>query len=390
MASDVGEKTILSARRIVFDHQQPFEDCHVTFGETDSASGWRPLFAHFEITRAIMRYTPPANTAGPRQCYLFGFDPDCVEPSEIEELVDLGEASWSAREETGLAVFPLVDMGQAIDALTGKENCLSAMAYAASGRCISPRGSIGGMFFRSQAAGVFSNEMRQTLEFALALFLDQAAAESDRQRQNGLSTSLRTLFDCMVHPTILVDAQVRPLLINRSAREVLRQRRILIRTADGAIAAPDPCATKSIRQAVLSAIGNGCAAGVTRAVRIGRDIDDWRLALIVPAVSESGQCGQATAIIVVLSPHSPEAPTCVLDSLGLIPSEQRFLDYFLRASSIAEAAQMTGLSEETARTYLKRVRAKLGTHRQMDLARLIYGLVPPFEIAGPAPNRSEP
>ena len=53
--------------------------------------------------------------------------------------------------------------------------------------------------------------------------------------------------------------------------------------------------------------------------------------------------------------------------------------------SLGNAAEGCGLSEETARTYLKRVRAKLGVHRQMELAGLISGLVLPLHAGdGPA------
>ncbi|WP_375427458.1 ATP-binding cassette domain-containing protein [uncultured Sphingomonas sp.] len=56
---------------------------------------------------------------------------------------------------------------------------------------------------------------------------------------------------------------------------------------------------------------------------------------------------------------------------------QRFLAVFMRSSSLVEAAKRCGLSDETARTYLKRVRAKLGAPRQMDLARSVHGLLAP-------------
>ena len=75
------------------------------------------------------------------------------------------------------------------------------------------------------------------------------------------------------------------------------------------------------------------------------------------------------------------APTSLLEALGLLPSEQRFLGHFLKSSSLCNAAEGCGLSEETARTYLKRVRAKLGVHRQMELAGLISGLVLPLHAA---------
>jgi hypothetical protein len=95
-------------------------------------------------------------------------------------------------------------------------------------------------------------------------------------------------------------------------------------------------------------------------------------------MSKSGDEGTRCALLFVLAPGKMDAPTQLLEALGLLPSEQRFLGHFLKSSSLCDAALDCGLSEETARTYLKRVRAKLGVHRQMELAGLISGLVLPL------------
>ena len=90
-------------------------------------------------------------------------------------------------------------------------------------------------------------------------------------------------------------------------------------------------------------------------------------------------------MLILMGPGKVDAPTSLLEALGLLPSEQRFLGQFLKSSSLGNAAEGCGLSEETARTYLKRVRAKLGVHRQMELAGLISGLVLPLHAGdGPA------
>jgi DNA-directed RNA polymerase specialized sigma24 family protein len=89
-------------------------------------------------------------------------------------------------------------------------------------------------------------------------------------------------------------------------------------------------------------------------------------------------------MLIVLAPGKMAAPTQLLEALGLLPSEQRFLGHFLKSSSLCNAAVDCGLSEETARTYLKRVRAKLGVHRQMELAGLISGLVLPIHATASA------
>jgi hypothetical protein len=101
-------------------------------------------------------------------------------------------------------------------------------------------------------------------------------------------------------------------------------------------------------------------------------------------MSRSGDVTTQCAMLIVLAPGKMAAPTQLLEALGLLPSEQRFLGHFLKSSSLCNAAVDCGLSEETARTYLKRVRAKLGVHRQMELAGLISGLVLPIHATASA------
>jgi DNA-binding CsgD family transcriptional regulator len=72
------------------------------------------------------------------------------------------------------------------------------------------------------------------------------------------------------------------------------------------------------------------------------------------------------------------ASSALMRAFGLLPSEQRFLTTFLQASSLSHAAASLDLSEETARTYLKRICSKLGVRRQIELASLMFGLSPPI------------
>ena len=94
-------------------------------------------------------------------------------------------------------------------------------------------------------------------------------------------------------------------------------------------------------------------------------------------MARSGESGTRCALLFILAPGRMTASAQMLEALGLLPSEQRFLGHFLKSNSLCDAAIDCGLSEESARTYLKRVRAKLGVHRQMELAGLISGLVLP-------------
>lgn len=56
---------------------------------------------------------------------------------------------------------------------------------------------------------------------------------------------------------------------------------------------------------------------------------------------------------------------------GLKPTEARLVVALSAGDSIKEAALRLGMTEQTVRTYVKRIMQKTGTHRQVDLIQLI-------------------
>lgn len=64
-------------------------------------------------------------------------------------------------------------------------------------------------------------------------------------------------------------------------------------------------------------------------------------------------------------------PTACAALFGLSPAEATLLVELLGGASILSASTMLGISESTARTQLRSMFAKTGTHRQADLVRLV-------------------
>ncbi len=85
----------------------------------------------------------------------------------------------------------------------------------------------------------------------------------------------------------------------------------------------------------------------------------------------------ARAIALVIDPDAgaPPDPTLVRDLLGLTLSEARLASLIGTGLAPREAAARLSVSEETARTVLKRVFAKLGSSRQSELAALMARLM---------------
>lgn len=70
-------------------------------------------------------------------------------------------------------------------------------------------------------------------------------------------------------------------------------------------------------------------------------------------------------------PAQPADPLIVKDLLGLSLGEARLASLIGTGKSPREAAQRMGITEESARTILKRVFLKTNTSRQSELAALL-------------------
>jgi DNA-binding CsgD family transcriptional regulator len=82
-------------------------------------------------------------------------------------------------------------------------------------------------------------------------------------------------------------------------------------------------------------------------------------------------------IVLAIDPRidSPADPALVRDLLGLTLGEARVASLIGSGLAPKEAAQKLGISDETARTALKRVFSKTGVSRQSELSALLAKLV---------------
>ena len=80
-------------------------------------------------------------------------------------------------------------------------------------------------------------------------------------------------------------------------------------------------------------------------------------------------------------------------AIGLTKSERRLVGHLCRGRALEDAAGEAEVKISTARTYLKRIFAKTGTHRQSELVALLASLSPPVAVRGPldlSPQAEEP
>lgn len=342
--------------------------------------GWRVFLNGIGIDSAVLSCQFNAGDLR-RQLYFIGLDQLRGERELSAALGAYAERVWEAQPRCPFRTYRLArpapeelrlpfQRGRLVELLGGYEHAAVALHQ-------SPRATLAGLFLRRTDTGPFPPDLERQLREALPL-IEEAAHSRAESSQHALQAALLSaMFDQVSPATFLVDAQARPLFMNQSARELLADRDLLLQGADGSISARNQAQNRELRAAIRAVTTSERDATEQTSFRIGEPDCEWRLAVVVPASTMLGDQQIRGAMLLLHAPQLASAPSHMLKALGLLPSEQRFLDAFLRTSSLAEAAHRSGLSEETAKTYLKRVRAKLGVHRQLELARLIYGLVPP-------------
>jgi DNA-binding CsgD family transcriptional regulator len=101
--------------------------------------------------------------------------------------------------------------------------------------------------------------------------------------------------------------------------------------------------------------------------------------LPIPAASKAVNAflTHARAIVLVIDPKGgdPADPSLIRDVLGVTLGEAKIASLVAAGVAPRDAAEKLGISEETARTVLKRVFAKVGVSRQSELAALLTRLV---------------
>lgn len=350
----------------------------------DADLGWRAFLETQGVSGAIICYAREAGNVG-RQAFLVGFETARSDRLLAQSLIAYAEYLWQQEATCGFWQSRQSEQPAARSAggglapgHHGAARLLDRFDHVAVARHVEPDARMQALLFRSPASGAFSPECRQSLIRVLPLFMQSAGTFVAARHEERRAAQLEAMFDKVSMATLLVDANGRPIFCNDAARKLLDERKWLVLGNDGVIGCVNPAQSKPFRNAVRGVATVGEIVPTEAVLRLDNEDGEWRLAFIVPAVSRFRDETSRCAMVLVHAPARTDASAELLGALGLLPSEQRFLNSFLRANSLSEAATDTGVSDETARTYLKRVRAKLGVHRQMDLAGLISRLVPPI------------
>lgn len=342
-------------------------------------SVWREYLTQLSVSAAILQ-CEPVRPGMSTISFIVGLDTLRKTPESASNLLRFARRFWQ-HDRSNLVVTCGRAHPVCQKTLEAKEEYpaeLALLPFAATLQRQVDDYQVRAVFLRSEEAGEFSADTLRTLELTLPLFLCSASRDNALRRVQQQTSVLRGMLDWLDLGMLVLDDKARIVTSNAAGEALIAGERLLRIAPDGSLVCRRPAESKALRSAieqVCQALGGAKKEFV---VKLGEVDDRCRLGFVLGASPTGDSRWQQHALLLVL----PARPACIsremLDTLGLLPSEQRFLLSFLEANSLAEGAAKAGVSDETAKTYLKRIRSKLGVHRQIELAQLIYGQSPPL------------
>jgi DNA-binding CsgD family transcriptional regulator/PAS domain-containing protein len=209
-----------------------------------------------------------------------------------------------------------------------------------------------------------------------ALPVAMAEAYLDLWWQRRCASELNEGFRCAVNlldlGIVLLDGAGSLLFANVRADRLLDTGDGLRRlgTTLGATAFEDAVRLQTaIGMALQADSGCGTAPPVMLRRQHGRPI----VALVVRCPATPSQLCDPAALVYLLDPDTDTdrliGPVC--EGYGLTVAESQLVRSLVSGATLTEAAELQRIRPDTARTYLKQVFAKTGTHRQAELVRIM-------------------
>jgi DNA-binding CsgD family transcriptional regulator/PAS domain-containing protein len=186
---------------------------------------------------------------------------------------------------------------------------------------------------------------------------------------------LMDLMGALPEAIFVVDAEGRPLLLNRAAKRLLARNNGL-ELVHGILAAASDKETRELRRLVAAAAGCNEAANEREdEIAISGPLGDPPLVLRIAPIRHSAvdRTGRRKPVAAVFTRpiESTETARQLCEFYHLTPAEARLTTLIVSGHSLLAAAAELHITKNTARTHMKRIYVKTETHRQVDLVRLL-------------------
>lgn len=227
---------------------------------------------------------------------------------------------------------------------------------------------------------------RRRLRLALRVLAQCAASHSISARRERRLQILEGMVDELAPAFILVSPIAQVFWTNYRAERLLAERSLLIRNGGNMLASSTSARTTALREAIAQTAAAPAVEGgrSDRFLLMPRE-DGGDDVVVLRAVNGRQMLeGNRAVLVIVPKDDMPELAGQLIGLFGLIPSEARFVSALIRSGSAQVAAARLGITEQTAKTYMKRIYAKLGISSQLELGMMIASLAPPLRSGSPA------
>jgi DNA-binding CsgD family transcriptional regulator len=197
-------------------------------------------------------------------------------------------------------------------------------------------------------------------------------------RERGARQTLLDVLDHLPTAIIVVDAEAHPVMVSAAAEGVLALCDGLLvkhRRLEALWHAERVRLEQLIASACAVADGDAAAGGhLTVSRPSGRRPFLVMVSPLPRAYRDGAGQQERLAAVVIKDPHAQRRASAgsgreLAGLYGLTRAEERLLHLILDGLGLFEAAERLGVSRNTARTHMKRIYAKTGTHRQAELMR---------------------
>jgi DNA-binding CsgD family transcriptional regulator len=224
---------------------------------------------------------------------------------------------------------------------------------------------------------------RKRLAPSIRVLAHCAMSYNDNTRRERRLQILEGMIDELAPALMLVSGTAQVFWTNYRAELILAQRRLLVRNGNNMLASRTPSNTVALRQAISDVIALTPRTDEEndRYFLMPREDGGEEVIVLRPVSGRNALEGNRAVMVIVPQDDMLALVGKLVSLYGLIPSEARFVSAIIQGGSAAHAAIQLGITEQTAKTYMKRIYAKLGIGSQLELGMLFASLAPPLRSA---------
>jgi DNA-binding CsgD family transcriptional regulator/PAS domain-containing protein len=227
---------------------------------------------------------------------------------------------------------------------------------------------------RSARHGCYDDAERRLARALLPHVRNAYALHSRMRGLQGLEHAYRSTLDRLEQPLLLVSATGRIMFANESARR-LEASGCCLHIRQGAPVATQPADDARLHSAVARVVsGATCGGSVALPLHDHTGAISAMLTICpTPPPVFADLCSRSVAAAIFVRPLQPRTlPDDVRAAFGLTVAEFRLARLLVAGTSLDDASRSLGISKNTARTQLRGLFDKTGTHRQSELVALLH------------------